>query len=99
MTGVEATVSDSDLNRVIRYMSTAPMNVSHSDWDSVAHDIERYCAFRQHELAEGENMSDLRTRGIQRAADLRMKALEEIDKYDTHAIASILLGPSLSFIC
>jgi hypothetical protein len=81
MSSVETTLTGSDVHRVIRFMNAAPLSVSVESEDAIAHDVERYCAFRQDAYHEAEKSRDATLTHLQRARDARLKLLDGIDKY------------------
>ena len=79
---VQTNLVPSDRQRIIRFIDTVPVSVSVENNESVTHDVERYCAFRQHAFHESESLSDPSVAFLQRARDSKLRMLESLDKYD-----------------
>jgi hypothetical protein len=77
----EGMILEDDSLRVIRYLETEPMRIRISIGDSLSHDVERYCAYRQDAYHEEEAEKDDNIRLLYSARESRLKLLDSIDKY------------------
>jgi hypothetical protein len=94
----ETSIGSCDTNRIIRYIDSRPVVVANDSFDAVAHDIERFCAFRQSQLHESELSGDISVGELQKAREFRNKLLESVDKYDFMILSFHIVEPLPSCI-
>ena len=81
MASVESVLHQSDVDRVVRFINSAPLKVSLQSGEAVSHDVERFCAFRQDAFHESEKCGEASLVHLRKAQDARLKLLDGIDKY------------------
>ena len=78
---IQTNLVPSDNQRTIRFIETRPVTVSLENDESITHDVERYCGFRQDAFHESESMNDPSVAFLQQAQDAKLKLLESLDRY------------------